>query len=301
MAAAYTAGARAPAVRDAPGLRSAMTCRRSTRRSSTISCPFTGETLATVPAINPDVTILHAQQADRAGNVLLRGIIGAQKEAALAARHAHRHGRGDRGEAGCADECHRAAVLGRHRGGARCPPGPTRPMRTATTSATTPSTSGWDEIARDRSSFTAWMQRHVLGTLRPRAVPALAAARDPRAKRGLMSAPAYTPDEMMTVAAARLLWDGCVCFVGIGLPSAAANLARLTHAPNVVLIYESGTIGTRPQCAAAVDRRRRAGRERNRSRAAAGDLHATGCRAGGSTSASSAPRRSTASATSTAR
>ena len=55
----------------------------------------------------------------------------------------------------------------------------------------------------------------------------------------------YTRDEMMTVAAARLLRDGQVCFVGIGLPSAACNLARLTHAPNLVLIYESGTIGTR--------------------------------------------------------
>jgi glutaconate CoA-transferase subunit B len=51
---------------------------------------------------------------------------------------------------------------------------------------------------------------------------------------------------MMTVAAARLLKDGQVCFVGIGLPSAACNLARLTHAPELVLIYESGTIGTRP-------------------------------------------------------
>ncbi|MBP1634492.1 MAG: 3-oxoadipate:succinyl-CoA transferase subunit [Acidobacteria bacterium] len=60
-----------------------------------------------------------------------------------------------------------------------------------------------------------------------------------------MSAP-WTPDEMMTVAAARLLWNGCVCFVGIGLPSAAANLARHTHAPDIVLIYESGTVGTRP-------------------------------------------------------
>ena len=56
----------------------------------------------------------------------------------------------------------------------------------------------------------------------------------------------WTRDEMMTVAAARQLWDGCVCFVGIGLPSAACNLARLTHAPDVVLIYESGTLGTRP-------------------------------------------------------
>ena len=50
----------------------------------------------------------------------------------------------------------------------------------------------------------------------------------------------------MTVAAARLLRDGAVCFVGIGLPSTAANLARLTHAPEVVLIYESGTIGSKP-------------------------------------------------------
>jgi len=57
----------------------------------------------------------------------------------------------------------------------------------------------------------------------------------------------WTRDEMMTVAAARMLWDGCVCFVGIGLPSAACNLARLTHAPDIVLIYESGTIGTRPE------------------------------------------------------
>jgi glutaconate CoA-transferase subunit B len=56
----------------------------------------------------------------------------------------------------------------------------------------------------------------------------------------------HSRDEMMTVAAARMLWDGCVCFVGIGLPSAACNLARLTHAPGLVLIYESGTIGTRP-------------------------------------------------------
>jgi glutaconate CoA-transferase subunit B len=56
----------------------------------------------------------------------------------------------------------------------------------------------------------------------------------------------YTFDEMMTVTAARALRDRMTCFVGIGLPSEAANLARATHAPNLVLIYESGTIGTRP-------------------------------------------------------
>jgi glutaconate CoA-transferase subunit B len=56
----------------------------------------------------------------------------------------------------------------------------------------------------------------------------------------------YTSDEIMTVTAARQLRNGAVCFVGIGLPSAACNLARMTHAPDLVLIYESGTVGTRP-------------------------------------------------------
>jgi len=56
----------------------------------------------------------------------------------------------------------------------------------------------------------------------------------------------YTADEMMTVTAARALRDGMTCFVGIGRPSEAANLARATHAPNLVLIYESGTIGAKP-------------------------------------------------------
>jgi glutaconate CoA-transferase, subunit B len=56
----------------------------------------------------------------------------------------------------------------------------------------------------------------------------------------------HTAAEMMAVAAARRLADGTVCFVGIGLPSRAANLARATHAPKCVLIYESGTIGAKP-------------------------------------------------------
>jgi glutaconate CoA-transferase subunit B len=58
---------------------------------------------------------------------------------------------------------------------------------------------------------------------------------------------AYTGNEMMTVVAARALRNDDVCFVGIGAPSAACNLARLTHAPEITLIYESGTIGTRPE------------------------------------------------------
>ena len=57
----------------------------------------------------------------------------------------------------------------------------------------------------------------------------------------------FTPDEMMTIAAARALSNDDVCFVGIGAPSAACNVARLTHAPGITLIYESGTIGTAPE------------------------------------------------------
>ena len=61
-----------------------------------------------------------------------------------------------------------------------------------------------------------------------------------------MSDQPYTSDEMMTIAAARMVRNGAALFVGIGLPSAAANLALRTHAPDTVLIYESGTIGSKP-------------------------------------------------------
>lgn len=56
----------------------------------------------------------------------------------------------------------------------------------------------------------------------------------------------YTASEMMTVAASRALGNDDICFVGIGLPSAACNLARLTHAPGLTLVYESGTLETKP-------------------------------------------------------
>src|SRR6476620_2131099 len=83
MAAAYTAGAarlpfgmlRGYAGTDLP---------RHNAQVREVLCPYTGESLATVPALNPDVTVIHAQRADRQGNVLIQGIVGAQKEAALA-------------------------------------------------------------------------------------------------------------------------------------------------------------------------------------------------------------------------
>jgi glutaconate CoA-transferase subunit B len=59
--------------------------------------------------------------------------------------------------------------------------------------------------------------------------------------------PAYTSSELMTVNAARLLRDGDVVFVGVGLPNLACNLARRTHAPNLTMIYEAGVVGAQPE------------------------------------------------------
>jgi len=70
--------------------------------------------------------------------------------------------------------------------------------------------------------------------------------KDGQDKQDMAQTLTYTSDEMMTVAAAQMLKNNTVCFVGIGLPSAAANLARATHAPKCVLIYESGTMGAKP-------------------------------------------------------
>ena len=102
----------------------------------------------------------------------------------------------------------------------------------------------WDEIAADRDRFLEWMDRNVM-----KSTPAEFAARVDRIEGCRMSANqnlGFTPDEMMTIAASRALKNDDVCFVGIGAPSAACNVARLTHAPDITLIYESGTIGTAP-------------------------------------------------------
>jgi glutaconate CoA-transferase subunit A len=218
-----------------------------------IRCPFTGEELMAVPALRPDVTIIHAQQADRQGNVALWGITGIQKEAVFAAR--------------------RAIVTVEQVVDTLTPQasGVVLPSVALTAIAVVPGGAHpsyaqgyyardntfyaeWDAISRDRAAFRSWMERHVLGV--DSFAEYLASIRQAQPARALRSSAqpqaaerdgSYTTDEMMTVAAARELCDGAVCFVGIGLPSEAANLARNTHAPNCVLIYESGTIGAKPQ------------------------------------------------------
>src|SRR6266542_3909526 len=107
---------------------------------------------------------------------------------------------------------------------------------TATISGTTRSISpGTPSPATARRSAPGSTNRSCTAVLKP-SLPTLLRSHDMQ----------YTPDELMTVAAARCVENDDVCFVGIGLPSAACNLARLTHAPGITLIYESGTIGARP-------------------------------------------------------
>ncbi len=200
------------------------------RRSRPIACPFTGEELAAVPALHPDVAIIHAQQADRSGNVQLWGITGVQKEAVLARRPARsspsrrwwtslalRPGR------------RRAALLGGDARWPTSPAAPTRPTRPGTRNGTTASTRSGTPISRDRETFLAWMRRHVV-------------------ERGAgVTAADYTATEMMAVAAARAPGGRRRC-----ASSGSARRARRPTwparptPPTWSSIYESGCIGAKP-------------------------------------------------------
>jgi glutaconate CoA-transferase subunit A len=128
-----------------------------------VDCPYTGETIATVPAINPDVTILHAQVADRQGNVLIEGIIGAQKETALAASTLIVTVEEIVEEL---DSSMNAIVLPHWviAGIAHVPSGAYPSYAHGYYARDNAFYLQWDAIARQRSSFNDWMQRHVLGT-----------------------------------------------------------------------------------------------------------------------------------------
>ncbi len=128
-----------------------------------VSCPYTGERLATVPALNPDVTVLHAQQADRAGNVLISGILGAAKEAALAARKlivTVEEVVDDLGAPMNAIVLPHWVVTA-----VACVPGGAWPSYAR---GYYPRDNAfyiaWDEVARDRDRFSDWIARYVQGT-----------------------------------------------------------------------------------------------------------------------------------------
>ncbi len=131
-------------------------------RVKTIDCPFTGESLTTVKAINPDVTILHAQQVDAEGNVLIRGIVGAAKEAAMAARclvvtveeQVER----------LQSDMNAVVLPGFLVTAVAVVPGGAYPSYAqGYYSRDNSFYMAWDDIARDRQSFLQWMEQYVLG------------------------------------------------------------------------------------------------------------------------------------------
>jgi glutaconate CoA-transferase subunit A len=129
----------------------------------TITCPFTGEELAATPAVRPDVSIIHAQKADRKGNVLLWGILGVQKEAVLAAKRS----------IVTVEECvesldapPNACVLPNWVVDAVClvPKGAMPSYAHGYYERDNAFYRRWDAISRDRGVFQAWLKEHVLGT-----------------------------------------------------------------------------------------------------------------------------------------
>ena len=128
-----------------------------------IECPFTGERLAAIPAIRPDVTVIHAQKADARGNVLLWGVVGVQKEAVLAARRSIVTVEEivDR-----LDAPPNSVVLPSWVVGSICEVkgGAFPSYAQGYYSRNNTFYKRWDEISRERESFTTWMERHVIGT-----------------------------------------------------------------------------------------------------------------------------------------
>lgn len=128
-----------------------------------IQCPFTGDWLTAVPAINPDVTVIHAQRADRRGNVQVWGLVGVQKEAVLAARRAIVT------VEEIVDELEpmpNAVVLPEWTLSAVCcvPDGAHPSFAMGYSTRDNDFYRAWDDVAKDRERFTSWIDRHVRGT-----------------------------------------------------------------------------------------------------------------------------------------
>ena len=132
-------------------------------RIRAVTCPFTGEQLAAVPAVRPDVTIIHAQKADRRGNVMLWGIVGVQKEAALAAERVVVTVEEIVEDLGAWPN---ACILPGWVVDAVCevPGGAFPSYALGYYARDNRFYAEWDAISREREQFTAWLQRHVLAT-----------------------------------------------------------------------------------------------------------------------------------------
>ncbi|HSJ84940.1 MAG TPA: CoA-transferase [Acidimicrobiia bacterium] len=132
-------------------------------RVASIHCPFTGEELAAVPALNPDVTVIHAQQADRRGNVGMWGITGVQREAVLAAKSAIVTVEEVVDELSASGPNHVVLPAWTVTAIAPVPDGSHPSYAMGFSTRDNAFYTGWDAISRDRESFARWMEDFVLG------------------------------------------------------------------------------------------------------------------------------------------
>jgi glutaconate CoA-transferase subunit A len=151
-----------------------------------ITCPFTGEKLAATPALNPDVAIIHAQRADRKGNVMIDGIVGIQKEAVLAAKAAIVT------VEEIVQDLHapmNACLIPHWVLSAVCevPFGATPSYAHGYYGRDNAFCKAWDAISRERDTFNAWMKQHVLGTKDHAQFMASAGVSPPRMETGRTS------------------------------------------------------------------------------------------------------------------
>jgi glutaconate CoA-transferase subunit A len=131
---------------------------------ATIRCPFTGEELAAVPALNPDVTVIHAQQADRSGNVGMWGITGVQKEAALAATTTIVTVEEVVDELSHQGPNHVVLPSWTLAAIAVVPQGAHPSYAMGYSTRDNAFYTAWDQISRDRETFASWVEEHILGT-----------------------------------------------------------------------------------------------------------------------------------------
>ena len=131
---------------------------------ASIQCPFTGEELAAVPALNPDVTIIHAQQADRVGNVAMWGITGVQREAALAASTTIVTVEEVVDELSAQGPNHVVLPSWTIDSVVEVPGGAHPSYAMGYSTRDNAFYTGWDAISRDRGEFARWIEEYVLGT-----------------------------------------------------------------------------------------------------------------------------------------
>ena len=215
------------------------------------------------PAARPDVAIVHAQRADAAGDTQVWGLLGCQKEVAFAAERVIVVVEELVDESVVRADPNRTIIPGLIVDAVVVEPFGAHPSYAqGYYDRDNRFYIDWDAISRDAAALDAWLDEWVhgvsgraeylekLGAGASRLPPAGHGAVGVRRLRGLpvtdQPAAPFSRSEMMIVAAARELAGQRVCFVGVGLPNIAVNLAKRTVAPELELVYEAGVFGAQP-------------------------------------------------------